>query len=194
MLNIISGTLSTGAPPVATSYESIATVTVGSGGSSTISFTSISTDYTHLQLRWLGSTVNTNATLQNLFVKFNSDTGTTYSEHVLFGDGSSVSAGSAANASGSVGYIASNGSTIPSSFSAGVIDILDYANTNKYKTVRAIGGKDINATTDANNKNFIGLFSTSWRSTSAINQIDITSNSINFVQYSSFALYGIKGV
>ena len=34
-------------------YESIATVTVGSGGTSTISFTSIPQTYTHLQLRYI---------------------------------------------------------------------------------------------------------------------------------------------
>ena len=37
--------------PVLNSYESIATVTVGAGGTSTITFSSIPTGYTHLQIR-----------------------------------------------------------------------------------------------------------------------------------------------
>jgi hypothetical protein len=39
---------------VTTSYESIATVTVGGGGSASASFTSIPATYTHLQLSWIG--------------------------------------------------------------------------------------------------------------------------------------------
>jgi hypothetical protein len=46
MLNIVSGLFSEGAPPVSpTSYESIQTVTVGSGGAADITFTSIPSDF-----------------------------------------------------------------------------------------------------------------------------------------------------
>jgi hypothetical protein len=37
-----------------TSYESIAVSTVGSGGASSVSFTSIPGTYSHLQIRYLG--------------------------------------------------------------------------------------------------------------------------------------------
>jgi hypothetical protein len=36
---------------VTTSYESIETVTVGSGGSATVTFSSIPATYTHLQIK-----------------------------------------------------------------------------------------------------------------------------------------------
>jgi hypothetical protein len=39
---------------VTTSYESIATVTVGGGGAATVAFTSIPATYTHLQIRGIG--------------------------------------------------------------------------------------------------------------------------------------------
>ena len=70
-----------------------------------------------------------------------------------------------------------------------VIDLLDYSNTNKYKTLRSLGGWD------ANGSGRIILNSGLWgNSGSAISSIDIvTSTGNNFVQYSTFALYGIKG-
>jgi hypothetical protein len=74
-------------------------------------------------------------------------------------------------------------------FSGFVIDILDYANTNKYKTIRYLSGYD------ANGSGRVGLGSGSWRSTSAVTSITLQGleYSSNYKQYSSFALYGIKG-
>ena len=48
ILGIIASSKAVAVP---NSYESIATVTVGSGGTSEINFTSIPATYTHLQLR-----------------------------------------------------------------------------------------------------------------------------------------------
>jgi hypothetical protein len=68
------------------------------------------------------------------------------------------------------------------------MDILDYANTSKNKTIRMLSGNDRNGSGD------IILISGLWASTSAINQIDLRLESAaNFAQYSQFALYGIKG-
>jgi len=69
-----------------------------------------------------------------------------------------------------------------------VIDILDYANANKYKTIRSLSG------TDYNNSNGRLFYSSgNWRSTSAVTTITLTNDSgTNFTQYSSFALYGVK--
>jgi hypothetical protein len=84
--NIVAGTLSAGAPPVApSSYESIATVTVGSGGSSSIDFTSIPSTYKHLQLRIMA---NANAS-NRICIAYNSDTNTSnYNSHYIEGNGS----------------------------------------------------------------------------------------------------------
>jgi hypothetical protein len=77
-------------------------------------------------------------------------------------------------------------------YSASIIDILDYANTNKYKTYRALTG------IDKNGSGSIQLTSGVWRNTTAITSITITPQSNTsptnqFQQYSQFALYGIKG-
>jgi hypothetical protein len=68
-----------------------------------------------------------------------------------------------------------------------VTDILDYANTNKYTTTRAIWGWDNNST-EGNIRFVSGL----WMNTAAITSLKIVPESGAFKQYSHFALYGIK--
>ena len=178
MLNIIAGTLSVGVTPSTNSYESIATVTVGSGGSATVTFSSIPATFTHLQLRIMLPTSGDEPIL-----RFNSDSGSNYSRHGLFGNGSSAAAyGVASDTYDGL----SAGSSQPNVI---ITDILDYANTNKYKTTRTLAGFD------QNGSGTIALRSANWRNTNAITTITLTeSNASNFPQYSSFALYGIEGV
>jgi len=187
LLNVISGLLAGGVAASTTSYESIATVSIGSGGAATATFSSIPSTYKHLQVRLITRNDRAN-TLDGLYMRFNSDSGTNYSDHFLRGSGSAVDA----NADVSSAYMLMG--TVPASsatasvFAGGVIDVLDYANTNKYKTVRNLLGYD------ANGSGYVGLFSGNWRSTSAVISITLGStNGSGFLQYSSFALYGIKG-
>ena len=158
------------------SYDAIGTFTVGAGGQSTISFTSIPSTYKHLQIRYFGFVAN------DAFIRFNSDTGTNYSRHSLYGNGSSAAAYGAANET-AIGFTYTASSTNPGVV---VCDILDYANTNKYKTVKVLNGDD------QNGSGIIMLASGNWRNTSAITSITIFEDSGVFGQYSSFALYGIK--
>lgn len=174
MLNNVLGVLDTPTPPVTNSYESIATVTVGAGGQSTITFSSIPSTYKHLQIR--GMVLMTGAS--NPQYQFNGAS-SGYNGHHLWGDGSS------ANANNYFAYNYNPSSAYPSAF---VMDILDYSNTSKYKTVRTLAGCDTNGGTSE-----IALWSGLWLDTSAINQITLTGNGQNYSQYSSFALYGIKG-
>ena len=172
-------------PEIPTAYENIATVTVGSGGSSTITFSSITGTYAHLQLRSIaqdsGSSPGYNASL-----RFNSDTANNYSRHWLSGDGSTTSGFSGYNTSYiEWGYL--NGNTTSTSYSGVIIDIFDYANTNKHKTVRMLQGYD------ANGSGYVALRSGLWRSTSAITTITLETYGTGIRQYSHFALYGIKG-
>ena len=164
----------------ATSYESIATVTVGSGGTSAVTFSSIPSTYTHLQVRALGKDASIYGAI---FMRLNNDTTSNYSRGGFYGDGSSVASFGATSAP----YM--NVVTTPVSsggFGAAVIDILDYTNTNKNKTVRSLSGNDNNGS------GFVVLYSGCWFSTSAVSRIDIISDS-TIGEYSSFALYGIKG-
>lgn len=191
MLNIIAGSLSVGVTPSTSSYESIATVTVGSGGSASVEFTSISADYTHLQVRGLVQTNRATYGRDVIFARFNGDTGNNYAFHLLQGDGSApyATGGGTKNKI----EIEGAGTSAGGSFGAFVIDILDYKNTNKYKTLRALSGVDHNGTL-AGYGGVINLVSGLWQNTNAVTSIkfeDDTGNTL--LQYSSFALYGIKG-
>jgi len=104
----------------------------------------------------------------------------------MYGDGSSVVAGSVQQWYVAQGAIPAAGNT-SGIFSAGVIDILDYTNTNKNKVVRALSGFD------ANGSGEIIFDSLLWINTGAINQITMEVFTTNFAQDSQIALYGIKG-
>lgn len=184
----ISGHLST------SSYESIQTVTVGTGAPTTIDFTSIPTTYKHLQIRWIGR-VTPSTTDENLGMTVGNgsvDTGANYSLHYLYGSGggNATSGASATTSSVSMGRL-TGANTTASVFGTGIIDLIDYSNTNKYKTFSGLSG-DINSSTGAG---IIWEVSGSWRSNSAIDTIQLTQlyGSGGFAQYSQFELFGIKG-
>ena len=171
------------------SYESIATVTVGSGGAANVEFTSIPATYTHLQVRGIARTAKASAP-DVLRIRFNSDTGNNYARHLLYGDGTSaLAAGAGSGNLMSLGTIGANNSTADA-FSGHIIDVLDYKDTNKYKTLRALNGFSNN--TSSNEE--ISLTSGLWQNTNAITSILIFADSAsNLSQYTQFALYGIKG-
>jgi len=156
-------------------------VQVGSGGAADVTFSSIPSTYKHLQIR---CTVLMSASDNDYRMQINGDTGSNYSRHYLLGDGSSASAAGSANQSMFiVGY---NAASYTNS-TASIIDILDYANTSKYKTARALAG------VDKNGGGYMFLLSGSWRNTNAITSLKIYPAAGTFNQYTSVALYGIKG-
>jgi hypothetical protein len=164
-----------------TSYESISTQTVSSAVSS-ISFLSIPSTYKHLQIRAIARcSVNSG----RLRFQFNGDTGTNYSDTYIYADGGSASGSSGANISRLSGAFSDATANI---FGANIIDILDYTNANKFKATRTLSGIDYNGA----GGEFI-FWSGSWRSTATISSILMYFDSGNITQYSSFALYGIRG-
>ena len=180
----ITGHLSTN------SYESIATVTVGSGGQSTITFSSIPSTYKHLQIRSFIQTNRSAATGDYLAIRFNGDTASNYNAHFLGGNGTSAVAGVEGNGTSMLIERVSC-STQTNIFSGMVWDILDYASTSKNKTMRSLGGYDVNGDASTTNLN---LMSGLWINTAAMTSITINAGvGTGFTQYSSFALYGIKG-
>jgi len=186
--NAVAGIYGIGVAPVLTAYESIATTTVGSGGTATITFSSISSSYKHLQLRILARSDRTVVNNDYLEVNFNSDTGANYSFHQLLGDGSAASANSGTSQNNILVSRIATTTGGASIFGGIVLDILDYANTNKYKTTRSLGGAD------QNGSGLIYFNSGLWMNTAAITSITVKPSSANnFVQYSQIALYGIKG-
>ena len=177
---------------VTNSYASIATVTVGSGGTSEVNFTSIPATYTHLQIRAIGRMTNAGSSTNSISMRFNSDTGSNYSDHRILAENASMYSQNSV----SLTYLSQVAqwplaSSTASAFGAVIIDILDYANTNKKKTLRSLNGSQGNNTSVAD----IALASGLWNSTSAITSISITGTAYSggFAEYSTFALYGIKG-
>ena len=178
-----------GEAPSNNSYESISTVTVGSGGASSIDFSSIPSTYKHLQLRGIARNTTSGGNL-DYAIRFNNDSSTSnYAWHRLFGDGSTTYGQWNVNPVGE-GFIGitTQSTDTSNTFATSVTDVLDYASTNKNKTVRSLWGKDTNG------GGLVGLASALWiNSSTAVNQVTIIPKSGNFAQYSSFALYGIKG-
>ena len=171
-------------------FESIATTTLTTS-TATVTFSSIPATYKHLQIRMISKESGTGTGGPNVVASLNSDTTyTNYRSHYLNGDGSSASSGEVQAG----GYFCLVGNTVTSNasytnmFGVMVVDILDYANTSKYKTLRCLWGHDRNGTGE------VGLDSSLWMNTAAITSISFSIvGGPNFVQYSQFALYGIKG-
>lgn len=164
------------------SYFPIATTTLASATAS-ITFSSIPSTYTHLQVRCFGRTTSGNNSDYIGLTLNGASTG--YTQHQLVGNGTTVSTG-ANNGLSSIPLqrFPGIGSSIMGTM---IVDILDYSNTNKFKTVREIGGFDTNS------DGYIALVSGSINTTSAITSMTFTPAAGNFIQYSSFSLYGIKG-
>lgn len=167
--------------------EPIATTLVGSGGVNTVIFNDIPQNYKHLQLRIIARDSRSNAAT-NLYVQFNGDTGANYTAHELYGNGASaIALAEGANQTSSVMMRVAGNSSAASSFGAGIVDILDYTNNNKYKTLRSLSGHEDNSS------GAIWFISGLWMSTDAISKITITAVTSPILQYSRFSLYGIKG-
>lgn len=181
ILGIIASAFRSAAGPQG-AYDALATVTVPSGGAASVTFAGIPTGYKHLQVRFIARGASGGA----IYTQFNGDTGANYSSHNLNGDGSTAVA--QAQTSTSTPLIIRNGgiSTTANTFSAGVVDILDYANTTKNKTLRSLAGQDLNGS------GLIEFASNAWYNTAAISTITMTHNGSGFTQYSQFGLYGVK--
>jgi hypothetical protein len=178
-------------PPIG--FNSIATVTVGVGGQSSISFTSIPQTYKHLQIRGIARTNDAGQTQDVIGLRINSDTTTAnYRSHRIAADGTnkvSTTQASGTYSSSWIGY-ATGVNASASMFGATIIDLYDYTSTVKNKVGRSLAGDSQNNNTD----NQIILGSSLYLSTSAVTTITLVPIfASGFAQYTSFALYGIEG-
>jgi hypothetical protein len=162
--------------------EPIATTLVGSGGANTVIFNDIPQVYKHLQLRCTNKNTVSNISTG---IVFNGDISANYFSHILYGDGSI--SGSAAHTNYPTMAFLTYNSTTANVYYSSVIDILDYNNQNKNKTVRSLNGGDYNGS------GFVALSSGCWNSFAAVTSIKINVAAGLFDQYSRFSLYGIKG-
>lgn len=168
-------------------YDSIATVTVGSGGAANVQFTNIPTNYQHLEVRYIARSNRADVT-DLIGVRINGATGSTdYAYHELYAAGGVGVIGIGSEAM--MRPAAITGSTaLASTFGAGTITVLDYNSTSKRKTIHVFGGCQINTTTGQ-----LSLGSGMLKTTDAVTSITLLpAFSTGFLQHSSFALYGIK--
>lgn len=160
-------------------YEPIATQTVSSA-TGTVTFSSVPQTYTDLIL----VSSRQQASAARLFLRFNNDTTTLYSDTWLTGEGANAFSGRDINTSSiSIGGIW-NGTTT-TTWATNITHIMNYTNTTTFKST---------LTRDANNKGSSGTVEAMaglYRSTSAITTVNIVGGS-NFAVGSTFTLYGIK--
>lgn len=159
------------------SFDSISTVVVGAGSAASITFSSIPQTYKHLQIRLFAKNSDGNA-FGSVAMSINGGAGE--ARHDIYGTGS---ANGVSGTGGSfIVYIGGN-----AQFGGGIVDILDYTDTNKTKVSRGLSGVD-------NNGSGLSAFVSGLETTqTAISSLTFASTSTNLSQYSHFALYGIKG-
>jgi hypothetical protein len=182
-----------GGVAITDSFESIATYTVTSSDTE-INFTSIPATYKHLQIRALvkgGRTIGNDGWT----MRFNSDATSGNYWYYYFRTITPITRNSGGGSSNAIelGEIIGNYANADGKFTICVADIIDYANTTKFKTVRSIGGYDQDGTTAGNaDTDMIQWYGATWKSTDAVNAIKLLcSNGLR--QYSIVSLYGIKG-
>ena len=164
----------------------IAGATVGAGGGG-VAFDSIPQTFTHLQIRIVGRTNSSG--LPTLYTGFNGDIfagSTNNASHTLTGDGSTTASANTTLQPQMNMFI---GTLIPNTTTstiqmAMIIDVLDYSNANKNKTVRALMGWD------ANGSGKVTLGSGLRAITAAVTRIDLVPDG-NFLQGARADLYGI---
>ena len=163
-------------------FIKIASVTVGAGGASTMSFTSIPSTYTDLCLK-ISARSSRSAAGDDFFMTLNgSSSSFTYKQLYGFSGG----AGSASGTSGYVGNIPASSATA-STFGSQELYFPNYASSAN-KSISIDSALENNSSTDWQ----LDLFAELWSNTSAITSISLTPGIDNFVQYSTATLYGIK--
>jgi len=163
-----------------TTYEPIATTTLGSAASS-ITFSSIASSWTDLRLVVVATG---DTTARNVLLTFNSDSSTNYSYTYLLGNGSATQSSREVSAP----FVNLTAATSVSNTIPGLLmcDIFSYAGSTN-KTLLNTTANDNNGSGSIHS--LVGL----WRSTSAITTVKIAnSGTSNWAAGSTATLYGIK--
>lgn len=170
---------------VSNTYQAIATTTLGSNAT-TVTFSSISSAYTDLvfiiRCNW---TTTGNAPV---ILTFNNDSTSNYSYVRLFGNGSTATSDEITSNTPNgmdIGYMPGTDGTAPGTI---IFNIMNYSNTTTYKT--SLDRWESNASVSG--KQYVAAEAGLWRSTAAINRIDLVFPSSAFATGSTFTLYGIK--
>lgn len=164
-------------------FELISTQILASTASS-VTFSSIPSTYKHLQVRL---TMASSTALNDLAFQFNGDSGSNYAWHIMTGTSTSAVAlaGPTQTSIRSVGH---NGGQNASNWMAAIIDVLDFANTSKYKTAKVFGGYAYSSNFDTT------VSSGLWMNTAAITSLTLFNSASGVYNTGSrFSLYGVRG-
>jgi hypothetical protein len=169
---------------VLNSYELISTTILGTA-TATFTISSIPSTYKHLQLRMVTRGDDGNSSVP-VFININGDTGFNYASHALAGLSGATNSSSRIALDTAVYIMGASDGATTGDYAPNIVDILDYTNTNKYKTVKSLGGQTVNTG--------IILRSNLWLNTAAITSMTFkNSGTLSFMAGSRFSLYGIKG-
>jgi hypothetical protein len=167
---------------MATTYTLIASNTVGSGGAANVIFSSFPNTFTDLLIK---ASTRSDTSGANLNVLFNGNT-SNYSDRRLSGNGSSASSDSHSSYPWTTLLEAADSpSFTANTFTNCEIYVPNY-NSSNYKSYNIDAVSENNGTT-ADDRLTAGL----WGNSSAITQVQLFGSG-NFVQYSTFYLYGIS--
>jgi hypothetical protein len=164
---------------MANTYTLISSNTVGASSVSSVTFSSIPSTYTDLILKWAGRVDGTN---DQTWISFNGST-SNFTNKVLYGNGSSAASTSIDR------YLGYHDPTVTNSGSIwgnAEIYIPNYAgSTNKSLSSDSVWENNEAAA-------YVALSTNLWSNTAAITSITLSPAAGNYVQYSSFYLYGVK--
>jgi hypothetical protein len=165
---------------MANTYSLIASSTVGAGGTSSISFSSIPQTYTDLLIKFSG---RESTTEQNVVLTFNGSS-SSFTSKLLYGNGSTAASVSYTDSRA----LNSNYSTaVSNAFSNGELYIPSYTSSNN-KT----WSSDTVQEDNISNPVYAFMYTGLWANTAAITSITLTADAAAFVQYTTAYLYGIK--
>ena len=153
-------------------YTALATYT-SDGTESSLSFGSIPSSYRDLVLVVSG----TASTATQIFGRFNSDSGSNYSNVYMRGYSSGTQSSSSTQS-----YL--QGTYLGSSATQLIMQVMDYSATDKHKTVLTRLDRDGATQTFA--------LAERWASTSAVTSIDLTLNSGTLSSGTTLSLFGIE--
>ncbi len=169
-----------------TTYVALKTTTVGTATSS-VTLSGFSSSYKHLVIA--AKTKSTRASLDSLYVQFNGDTGSNYSEALMQANGTATSKG--ASTSNTRIYAGNTpGTNASTSFGISKITIYDY-NSSTNKNVMCVSGSKNSASNGT-----VDVIAGTWRNGTPvpITSITLSMGNANIEAGSEFILYGLDSL
>jgi hypothetical protein len=173
---------------MANTYQLIEAKTLGSN-TNEVTFSAIPGTYTDLLVK-ASTRQSGNADGNQMGIRFNGSSASDYSRRLIYGDGSTVNGGSGASENFARLAFAQSSTYTANTFNNIEIYIPNYTSSD-YKSFSTDAVSENNATAQYAQAFYAGL----WSNTAAITSLSLSEYSgsgTDFVQYSTFYLFGIK--